>query len=449
MRSEETGDAAAIGSDSGPVPSRQDRKGDVVDEDVNVVNEPLTPPDCDLRAYPTMPLNVARLRDSGLSSHENAEVFRAAVMLWCAAWHQVPAASLPNDDRELANLAGFGRFVKEWMKIRDEALHGFTLCSDGRLYHHVVAEVALPAWETRKKYLERSRKANEARHGHIEGKTRPDLMAEARALGTHTDAEWGAMLSIFGGKCLACGTDEGVAKDHVVPIQKRGSDAIANIQPLCGPCNSGKGSLKAIDYRPAGWEALLVGEIKDSSARLEGSLARSPTRTPSSILASRENGTERNGEEELLPSGVAKPDESGLATPPAKTPPPAKPKKAPKTATAKGTPLPVGWFVDDAGREYARSKGFSDEDIDDMEEGFRLWWPAQPGVKSRKTDWSLTWMTWVRNEKDRRQHGKSGTRSRGRPGQSFDRLQAFHTAGMGGPDQGRRGNGGGGQGDHE
>lgn len=358
MRSEETCDAAAIGSDSGPVPSRQDRKGAVVDEDVNAVNEPLTPPDCDLRAYPTMPLNVGRLRDSGLSSHENAEVFRAAVMLWCAAWHQVPAASLPNDDRELANLAGFGRFVKEWMKIKDEALHGFTLCSDGRLYHHVVAEVALPAWETRKKYLERSRKANEARHGQ-------------------------------------------------------------------------KGKAEGGDDDPSGVATRLP--------------SRRPTRPPSSVLASRENGTERNGEEESLPSVVAKSGKPDVATPPAKAPVPAKPKKA----AAKGTTLPVGWFVDDDGREYARGKGFTDDEIDDMEEGFRLWWPAQPGVKGRKTDWSLTWMTWVRNEKDRRQHGKSGTRSRGRPGQSFDRLQAFHTAGMGGPDQGRRGHGGGGQGDHE
>jgi hypothetical protein len=49
----------------------------------------------------------------------NGEAFRAGVLLWCAAWHQVPAASLPDNDTELANLAGYGRVVKEWRKVRD------------------------------------------------------------------------------------------------------------------------------------------------------------------------------------------------------------------------------------------------------------------------------------------------------------------------------------------
>jgi hypothetical protein len=96
---------------------------------------------------------------------ENAEVFRSAVLLWCAAWHQVPAASLPNDDAELARIAGFGRFVTEWKAIKEEALHGFVLCSDGRYYHGVVAEIALESWAKRQAFQARSKAANEARHG--------------------------------------------------------------------------------------------------------------------------------------------------------------------------------------------------------------------------------------------------------------------------------------------
>jgi hypothetical protein len=124
--------------------------------------EPLTPPDCDLRAYPTMPLDVRRLRDS-MTVESDAEAFRAAVLLWCASWHEVPAASLPSDDRELAKIAGFGRFVAEWQKVKADALRGFVQCSDGRLYHRVVAQFALIAWESRKRYLVRSKRANAAK----------------------------------------------------------------------------------------------------------------------------------------------------------------------------------------------------------------------------------------------------------------------------------------------
>lgn len=108
--------------------------------------EPLTAADCDLRDFAFMPLDVVRLRDSDLAATESAEAFRAAVMLWCASWHQLPAASLPDDDRVLANLAGYGRVVKEWQKEREGALRGWIKCSDGRLYHPVVAEKAAEAW---------------------------------------------------------------------------------------------------------------------------------------------------------------------------------------------------------------------------------------------------------------------------------------------------------------
>lgn len=110
------------------------------------MSDPLTPPDCDLRDFAFMPLDVVRLRDSDLASTEPPEVCWSALLLWCASWHQVPAASLPDDDRVLANLAGFGRVVREWQRIRDAALRGWVKCSDGRLYHPVVAEKARDAW---------------------------------------------------------------------------------------------------------------------------------------------------------------------------------------------------------------------------------------------------------------------------------------------------------------
>lgn len=108
--------------------------------------EPLVPAEVDLRDFPFMPLDVVRLRDSGLTAKASGDEFRAAVLLWCASWHQVPAASLPDDDDELANICGYSRARREWAKVREGALRGWNRCSDGRLYHSAVAGKALEAW---------------------------------------------------------------------------------------------------------------------------------------------------------------------------------------------------------------------------------------------------------------------------------------------------------------
>ena len=79
-------------------------------------NSPLVSAEVDLRDFSFMPLDVVRLRDSGLTAKATGDEFRAAVLLWCASWHQTPAASLPNDDQELANLCGYARAMREWAK---------------------------------------------------------------------------------------------------------------------------------------------------------------------------------------------------------------------------------------------------------------------------------------------------------------------------------------------
>lgn len=130
---------------------------------------PLVPADVDLQDFQYMPLDVRRLRDSDLASLESPEACWAAVLLWSASWHQVPAASLPDDDRVLANLAGYGRVVKEWQRVREGALRGWIKCSDGRLYHPVVAEKALEAWEGKLRQRWKTEcariKKNNDRHG--------------------------------------------------------------------------------------------------------------------------------------------------------------------------------------------------------------------------------------------------------------------------------------------
>jgi len=125
--------------------------------------DPLTAPDCDLRDFPYMPLDVVRLRDSETAVLLTPGEFRAAILLWCASWHQVPAASLPNDDRLLAMLAGFGRYQKGWAQVKAGAIRGFIECKDGRLYHQVVAEKAQEAFQSRTKQRHQTAAAREAK----------------------------------------------------------------------------------------------------------------------------------------------------------------------------------------------------------------------------------------------------------------------------------------------
>jgi hypothetical protein len=135
----------------------------------NDLPNPLVPADCDLQDFQFMPLDVMRLRDSDLAANESPEACWAAVLLWSAAWHQVPAGSIPDDDKWMAKHTGYGRIVKEWMRVRTGALRGWVKCSDGRLYHPVVAEKALEAWQAKLEQRWRSEcgriKKHNQRHG--------------------------------------------------------------------------------------------------------------------------------------------------------------------------------------------------------------------------------------------------------------------------------------------
>lgn len=127
---------------------------------------PLVPAEVDLRDFAFMPLDVVRVRDSDLAAEESPESCWAALLLWCASWHQVPAGSIPDSDQWQAKQAGYvarGRIDKTWDGVRDGALRNWIKCSDGRLYHPVVAEKALESWDAKLAQRARTRKATEAR----------------------------------------------------------------------------------------------------------------------------------------------------------------------------------------------------------------------------------------------------------------------------------------------
>ena len=81
---------------------------------------------------------------------------------------------------------------------------------------------------------------------------RSQRLAAARTLGTHTDAEWRALVDRFGGRCVRCGrTPHAVEKDHIKPLYRGGGGAIDNLQPVCAWCNCSKGpeSFNWVAYR--------------------------------------------------------------------------------------------------------------------------------------------------------------------------------------------------------
>lgn len=118
-----------------------------------------------------MPLHVTNLRESSFAAIATDVEFRAGVLLWAASWHQIPAGSLPTDDRLLAHLAGFGRDVPGWQQARPGAMRGWHECRDGRLYHALIATEVRRALATKRYNTSRTQRAREtaARNREFEG----------------------------------------------------------------------------------------------------------------------------------------------------------------------------------------------------------------------------------------------------------------------------------------
>ena len=123
------------------------------------IPEPMTSPDCDLRDFPFMPLDITRLFNSEFHARANDAEWRAGLTLWLKSFHQVPAGSIPDDEVSLTRLAELGRDVKTWRKVKEIALYGWVKCSDGRLYHPVVVEKVNEAWDGKRKQRGRTAKA--------------------------------------------------------------------------------------------------------------------------------------------------------------------------------------------------------------------------------------------------------------------------------------------------
>jgi 5-methylcytosine-specific restriction endonuclease McrA len=82
----------------------------------------------------------------------------------------------------------------------------------------------------------------------------PATAARRRALAfgytgeNFTTEEWLALVELYGGRCLRCGSTESITVDHIQPLSLGGSNLIDNIQPLCELCNLAKDQ-DTTDYR--------------------------------------------------------------------------------------------------------------------------------------------------------------------------------------------------------
>lgn len=116
----------------------------------------------DLRAYDWFPLQHKRLKRSSWWLAASDLARSRSIDLWCEAYEQVPAGSLPSNDAELAIYAGFGRDIPGFLAAKPELMAPWVLCSDGRYYHPVLCEIANTAWalreESRVKEREKKRK---------------------------------------------------------------------------------------------------------------------------------------------------------------------------------------------------------------------------------------------------------------------------------------------------
>ena len=125
---------------------------------------PLVDANVDLRGYEFMPFFGDRLFGSETWMECNPEAKVAALRLWWRAYaHEVPAGSLPAKDVLICQYAGYEANPRAWARLKPSAMRGWVLCSDGRLYHPFVAELATEAFVRRLEQRNRTEKARNAR----------------------------------------------------------------------------------------------------------------------------------------------------------------------------------------------------------------------------------------------------------------------------------------------
>lgn len=240
------------------------------------ITAPPIPADADLRHMPGYMIDVQSLLGSDLAAFGDPAANWYAVMAWCAALHQVPAGSLPDDDGKLAYLVRLGRDIKTWRRFRARgALHGWVKFSDGRLYHPAVTANVLNTL--------RKSQAGKIAAAVKQGRPPPEIQSFSfdpnlfevpqflwPASSNHREGSYiqvdvrRAVLIRDGRICRYCTSTDGPFHfDHVVPWSRGGQSNLENIAVACESCNLKKGA-----KTPAEWQDLQKQVEPDASAEL-------------------------------------------------------------------------------------------------------------------------------------------------------------------------------------
>jgi hypothetical protein len=195
--------------------------------------EPPVPPDCDLQRYRRMPIDIVKLRQSGLQMECSPEEKWFAFELWMAAFHQVPAGSLPDEEPKLAYMAGLARDKRTWNRVKKAALRGWVKHSDGRLYHPVLADICLEVWETMRARKRGARVTNNKR-------------SEGQAIDKSQEQSGSAPRSIYNER-----DDQRADSERPAPrsaVATEGKDTPSPLPPTSVP--AGSGCAEAAPARP-------------------------------------------------------------------------------------------------------------------------------------------------------------------------------------------------------
>lgn len=247
-----------------------------------------------------MPLVIEKYL--GDTAHLTTMQHGAYLLLLMHYWRR--GAALPDDDARLAATAKLS--AAEWRKNKP-VLAEFFVVADG-VWTQKRAEAELErarGLKSRKSVagsLGAASKWGSGKSADEHARTRGQRLSEARQKASHSSDEWLALIAICGARCVRCGTDGKLVKDHIKPIYQGGSDGIENLQPLCVRCNSSKGP-EAIDHRPNGWQERLAEWLADACHGTD----RTPS-PPPNILSPDANASGRVGASRRKPK-VPMPDD--------------------------------------------------------------------------------------------------------------------------------------------
>ena len=413
---------------------------------------PMTPPECDVRDYPRMLVDIKRLFESqfNLQASRLPLAWMIGFKLWCRSFHQVPGGSLPIDEGDLCQLAELGLDLRTFRKARDLALRGWVQCSDGRLYHRVVAETVLEAWVDKLLLQQRSGLANSRRHKGFVFDPAPillnvetagvylaDLNPRARGLEkirrrSSSDADAASKTTPTrtpqGGEREATRAPPSSQAEAEAEAEAQGEDSSLRSETL--PCTlHGSAQIESLGKAAVASHTSLLEQLFEAagSALATGPAAAALLR-PGAIIALLEPaaGPACDLEADVLPtvrrlSARAEPGsvefwayyvDATVERRDARLR--GDPVDEPKPRTAKrGSRIPDTWSPSKADLEFAVGEGLTPEEVAREADRFGDYWRSRTGAGGAKQDWAATWRNWVRKTADERRG--SITRMAARP----------------------------------